>query len=160
MANEHALGEHLRKLLGWRDAHADFDAAVGGLDAELMGVRPKGLPHSPWELLEHLRITQADILEFCRSASYREKRWPQDYWPASPTPPDEGAWDRSVAEFRSDREALQSLASDREVDLFARIPWGDGQTYLREILLAADHTAYHVGQLVLVRRALGAWASE
>ncbi|HET7234672.1 MAG TPA: DinB family protein [Longimicrobium sp.] len=159
-ADGHALREHLGKLLGWRDAHADFDAAVEGLDAELRGVRPQGLPHSPWELLEHLRLTQADILEFCRSRDYGEKRWPQDYWPASPTPPGPGAWDRSADEFRADREALQSLATDPGVDLFAEIPWGDGQTYLRELLLVADHNAYHVGQLVLVRRALGAWHSE
>jgi len=156
-STDHALREHLRRLLGWRDAHADFDAAVGGLGAGLQGVRPPGLPHSPWELLEHLRITQADILEFCRDENYREKQWPRDYWPSAAAPPDAGAWDRSADEFRADREALQSLATDPDVDLFARIPWGDGQTYLRELLLVADHTAYHVGQLVLVRRALGAW---
>jgi len=155
-----ALGNHLRKLLGWRDAHANFDTAVEGLDPSLQGVRPRGLPHSPWELLEHLRISQADILEFCRSAKYQEKSWPEDYWPDSPTPPDPGAWDRAVGEYRADREALQSLASDDGVDLFAEIPWGEGQTYLRELLLVADHTAYHVGQLVLVRRALDAWDSE
>jgi hypothetical protein len=154
------LGNHLRKLLGWREAHANFDTAVEGLGAELQGVRPPGLPHSPWELVEHLRITQADILEFCRSAKYREKSWPEDYWPDSPAPPGPGAWDNAVAEYRADREALQSLASESEVDLFAEIPWGQGQTYLRELLLVADHTAYHVGQLVLVRRALGAWSPE
>jgi hypothetical protein len=158
--SERALRDHLSRLLGWRDAHADFDAAVEGLAAEKQGIRPGGLPHSPWELLEHLRITQADILEFCRSAKYQEKRWPEDYWPASPAPADAGAWDRSAAEYRADREALQSLAADTEIDLLATIPWGDGQTYLRELLLVADHTAYHVGQLVLVRRALGAWPTE
>lgn len=160
MANDHALREQLRRLLGWRDAHVDFDAAVEGLDPELRGVRPPGLPHSPWELLEHLRITQADILEFSRDRDYSDKRWPDDYWPAEAAPPDPGAWDRSADEFRADREALQSLASDESVDLFAEIPWGQGQTWLRELLLAADHTAYHVGQLVLVRRALGAWPAE
>jgi len=155
-----ALGNHLRKLLGWRDAHVNFDTAVEGLDAELRGVRPPGLPHSAWELVEHLRITQADILEFCRRKDYREKEWPGDYWPDSPAPPVAGAWDNAVHEYRADREALQSLASDARMDLFAEIPWGEGQTYLRELLLVADHTAYHVGQLVLVRRALGAWESE
>lgn len=158
--NDHALREQLRRLLGWRDAHVDFDAAVEGLDPALRGERPPGLPHSPWELLEHLRITQADILEFCRDRNYRDKRWPEDYWPASQSPPDTGAWDRSADEFRADREALQSLATDPDVDLFAEIPWGQGQTYLRELLLVADHNAYHVGQFVLVRRALGAWPSE
>jgi hypothetical protein len=160
MENDRALRDHLARLLGWRDAHADFDAAVEGLAPELRGVRPAGVPHSAWELLEHLRLTQADILEFCRSAEYREKEWPRDYWPDSPAPPDADAWERSADEYRADREALQLLAVDAGVDLFATIPWGDGQTYLRELLLVADHTAYHVGQLVLVRRALGAWKPE
>ena len=158
--NDRALRDHLARLLGWRDAHADFEAAVEGVPAGLRGVRPAGMPHSPWELLEHLRLTQADILEFCRNLSYREREWPREYWPDSPTPPDDSAWDRAADEFRADREALQSLALDPDVDLYARIPWGTGQTYLRELLLAADHTAYHVGQLVLVRRALGAWHAE
>ncbi|MFL5385599.1 MAG: DinB family protein [Longimicrobiaceae bacterium] len=152
-----ALREHLRKLLAWGDAHVDFDRAVAGLAPELRGVRPEGLPYSSWELLEHLRITQHDILEFSRNPEYAELSWPEDYWPDSPAPPDAGAWDRSVAAFRADREALQAMAADAQTDLFARIPHGQGQTYLREILLAADHAAYHVGQLVLVRRLLGAW---
>ncbi|MFL5538864.1 MAG: DinB family protein [Longimicrobiaceae bacterium] len=152
-----ALREHLRKLLAWGDAHAGFDRAVAGLAPELRGVRPDGLPYSPWELLEHLRITQEDILDFSRNPEYRELSWPEDYWPDSPAPPDDGAWDRSVAAYRADREALQAMATDLATDLFATIPHGQGQTYLREILLAADHAAYHVGQIVLVRRLLGAW---
>jgi hypothetical protein len=152
-----ALREHLRKLLAWGDAHAGFDRAVAGLAPELRGVRPDGLPYSPWELLEHLRITQEDILDFSRNPEYRELSWPEDYWPASPAPPDDGAWDRSIAACRAGREALQAMATDPATDLFATIPHGQGQTYLREILLAADHAAYHVGQLVLVRRLLGAW---
>ena len=152
-----ALREHLRKVLAWSDAHVDYDRAVAGLAPELRGVRPDGLPYSPWELLEHLRITQHDILDFSRNPHYTELSWPEDYWPASAEPPDPDAWDRSVSAFRADRDALQALAADAEVDLFARIPHGQGQTYLREILLAADHAAYHVGQLVLVRRLLGAW---
>lgn len=152
-----ALREHLRKLLAWGEAHVDFDRAVAGLAPELRGVRPDGLPYSPWELLEHLRITQEDILDFSRNPEYRELSWPEDYWPATPTPPDDAAWDRSVAAYRADREALQAIAADPATDLFAPIPHGQGQTYLREILLAADHAAYHVGQLVLVRRLLGAW---
>lgn len=155
--NDSALREHLSKLLSWGDAHADFDRAVGGLAPDQRGLRPDGMPYSPWELLEHLRITQHDILDFSRNPSYAEMRWPQDYWPSSPTPPDDGAWDASIAAFHADREALQALAKDAEIDLFARIPHGDGQTYLRELLLAADHTAYHVGELVAVRRMLGAW---
>ena len=152
-----ALREHLRKLLAWGEAHVDFDRAVAGLAPELRGVRPDGLPYSPWELLEHLRITQEDILDFSRNPEYKELSWPEDYWPDSPAPPDDGAWDRSIAAYRADREALQAMAADPATDLFARIPHGQGQTYLREILLAADHAAYHVGQLVLVRRLLGAW---
>jgi len=152
-----ALREQLAKFLAWREAHAGFDAAVEGLPPELRGRRPEGIPHSPWELLEHLRITQHDILDFSRNPDYEEMRWPQDYWPPSPAPPDDEAWDRSIAAYRADRETMQALARDPSVDLFARIPHGSGQTYLREVLLTADHAAYHVGQLVLVRRLLGAW---
>jgi hypothetical protein len=108
-------------------------------------------------LIEHLRLAQHDILDFCRNPEYRELHWPDDYWPPSAAPLKPTAWDESIAQFRRDRAALQSLASDLRIDLFARIPHGSGQTYLRELLLAADHSAYHVGQLVTVRRALGAW---
>ena len=156
-ANDAALRAHLRKLLAWGDAHVDYDRAVAGLAPELRGQRPGGLPYSPWELLEHLRITQHDILDFSRNPQYAELSWPEDYWPQSAAPPDAHAWDVSIAAFHADREALQALADDPAVDLFARIPHGQGQTYLRELLLVADHNAYHVGQLVLVRRLLGAW---
>jgi uncharacterized damage-inducible protein DinB len=156
-SNDEALREHLRKLLAWGDAHVDYDRAVADLAPALRGVRPSGLPYSAWELLEHLRITQHDILDFARNPHYTELSWPEDYWPSSAEPPDEHAWERSVAAFRADREALQSLASDPEIDLFAKIPHGQGQTYLRELLLVADHSAYHVGQLVVVRRLLDAW---
>jgi len=155
--NDAALREHLRKLLAWGEAHVDFDRTVAGLAPELRGTRADGLPYSPWELLEHLRITQHDILDFSRNPQYAELSWPDDYWPPTPAPPDAEAWDRSVAAYQADREALQALAADANVDLFARVPHGQGQTYLREILLAADHAAYHVGQIVLVRRLLGAW---
>jgi hypothetical protein len=155
--SDDALREHLRKLLAWGDAHVGFDRAVDGLAPELRGVRPDGLPYSPWELLEHLRITQHDILDFSRNPRYAELSWPEDYWPDSPAPPDADAWDRSIAAFRADRDALRALAADAGIDLFARIPHGQGQTYLREILLVADHNAYHLGQIVSVRQALGAW---
>jgi hypothetical protein len=151
------LRTHLLRLLDWEDAHAGFDSAVAGLDPSRRGVAPPGLPYSAWQLLEHLRLAQEDILEFCRDPAYRERKWPDDYWPASPEPPSEEAWDRSVADFRRDREELRRLGADPGLDLFARIPHGTGQTYLRELLLVADHNAYHVGQLVLVRRLLGAW---
>ena len=157
MEREEALRGQLRRMLEWEDAHVGFDTAVRDLPAALRGRRPAGLPYSPWELLEHLRITQRDILDFCVDPAYREKNWPDDYWPGSPAPPDGGAWDRSVDAFRADREAMQRLTEDREIDLFAPIPHGQGQTYLREILLVADHSAYHVGEMVAVRRLLGAW---
>ncbi len=152
-----ALRRHLRTLLDWRDAHAGFDAAVKGLPPRLRGVVPDGLTHSAWQLVEHMRLAQADILEFCVNPRYREQKWPDDHWPRDAAPRRRSDWTRSIAAFRRDRRAMQRLAANRKVDLFAAIPHGSGQTYLREILLAADHTAYHVGQLVLVRRALGAW---
>ena len=155
--SDEALRTHLRKLLDWRDAHAGFDAAVEGIPPEHRGRQPEGLPYSPWQLLEHLRRAQHDILDFCRNPEYAEMKWPDDYWPASPEPLAPGAWDESIAAFRADRESLQHLAD--EADLFATIPHGSGQTYLRELLLVADHNAYHVGQLVAVRRLLGIWSS-
>jgi hypothetical protein len=151
------IRDHLNKLLAWEDAHAGFEKSVEGIPAHLHGTRPEGLPHSPWELLEHLRITQHDILDFCRNPDYQELEWPEDYWPKSPAPPDAEAWNASVKRFLDDRRQLQALASDSAVELTARIPHGGGQTYLRELLLVADHSAYHLGQLVLVRRMLGVW---
>jgi hypothetical protein len=151
------MREHIAKLLDWKDAHAGFEAAVAELPASLQGKQPAGLPYSPWQLLEHLRIAQHDILDFCENPSYSEMSWPDDYWPRSPEPPSPSAWSQSVEQFKRDRAALQRLARDPSVDLEARIPHGTGQTYLRELLLAADHTAYHLGELIVVRRLLGAW---
>jgi uncharacterized damage-inducible protein DinB len=130
---------------------------VDGVPVELRGTRPEGLPHSLWQLVEHLRITQYDILDFCRNADYEELKWPDDYWPPDPAPPTASAWDESIDRYRRDRKALQDLAADPSVDLDARIPHGSGQTCLRELVLVADHSAYHVGQIVLVRRLLGLW---
>jgi hypothetical protein len=140
-----ALREHLRKILDWEDAHVGFDAAVKGIPPAQHGVAPPGFAHSPWQLLEHVRRCQWDILDFCRNPAYAEPASMEEYWPPTPAP------------YRRDREELKRLAEDRSVDLFARIPHGSGQTVLRELLLVADHNAYHVGQLVAVRRALGAW---
>jgi DinB family protein len=151
------LREQVASLLDWGEAHVGFDRAVAGIAPRFRSVVPAGLPYSAWQLLEHLRIAQADILEFCRSARYKEKKWPDDYWPASPRPASAAAWTRSITAFRRDRRALQRLARNTKIDLFATIPHGSGQTYLRELLLIADHTAYHVGQIVIVRRALGIW---
>ena len=136
-----------------------FDDAVKGMPVKQRGVVPEGFAHSAWQILEHIRIAQHDILEFCRNPAYKEMKWPDDYWPASPVPKSAAAWNRAVADFRRDRIAMQRLARDSRINLFAKIPHGSGQTYLRELLLVADHTAYHVAQLVDVRRALGSWQS-
>lgn len=157
MARDEPLRKHLTKLLDWEDAHVGFEAVVEGVDPALRGVAPQGVPHSLWQLLEHLRLTQHDILDFCRNSAYAERAWPEEYWPPSAGPPTAAAWDESVTAFRRDREELKRLAAESDLDLFARIPHGSGQTYLRELLLVADHNAYHIGQLVLVRRCLGIW---
>jgi hypothetical protein len=155
-AGDRALREQLVRCLDWQEAHATFDAAVEGIPAALRGTAPPGLPHSAWQLVEHLRIAQHDILDFSINPAYEEKRWPDDYWPA-PAPPTSTAWDDSIVAYRRDREAFKELVQNPATDLFATIPHGSGQTYLREVLLAIDHAAYHVGQLVLVRRLLGIW---
>lgn len=151
------LSAFISQALGWHDAHVDFDGAVNGLPANLRGQRPPGMPHSPWQIVEHIRIAQHDILDFCRNPHYEEMKWPDDYWPADPAPPSASAWDASIAGFHRDLEALQALAADPAIDLFANIPHGSGQTYLRELILVIDHNAYHVGELVTIRRLLGAW---
>ena len=155
--NERALREHLVKVLTEAQAHATFDQAVKGLPVELRGKVPKGSEYSAWQLLEHLRIAQSDILEFSRDARHVSPKWPEGYWPKEKAPIDEKAWDKSVRAFKRDLKAIVELIQDEKTDLFAKIPHGDGQTALREALLVADHNAYHVGQLVLVRRLLGAW---
>jgi hypothetical protein len=160
MSSEAEVREHLVKLLSWGDAHVDFDAAVADLAPELLGRVPAGLPYSVWQLVEHIRLAQEDILDFCVNPDYREKAWPDDYWPKRPEPPSSTAWDTTLAAIRKDRAAFQKLARDSKIELTARIPHGQGQTYFREIVLAADHTAYHVGQIVLVRRLLGAWGGN
>jgi len=148
------LREHLVELLDGGHAHIRFDDAVKDFPRELRGVRPDECPHSALELLEHLRIAQWDILEFSRDANHVSPDFPSGYWPASVPPPDDAAWATSVAAFRRDLHELGDLARDASVDLYAKIPHGDGQTIFREILLAADHNAYHLGQFMLVRRML------
>jgi hypothetical protein len=153
-----AFRGHLARLLDWEDAHAGFDKAVAGLAPDKRGARAPGFEHSPWQLLEHLRIAQADILDFCVNPAYvHDRAWPDDYWPKNPEPPDGEAWDASIGAYRADRDAMKRLAQTQP-DLLALVPTGSGnQTYLRAIFLVADHAAYHVGQLVAVRRAVGAW---
>lgn len=157
MDTSKSLRAQLVRALAWSDAHVRFDDAVAGLPAPLRGRIPPGLPYSAWQLVEHLRLAQADILEFCVSRRYREKQWPKDYWPRAAAPASARAWNASIARFKRDRRALERVVLDPRRDLFAPLPAGTGQTILREILLTADHTAYHVGQLIALRRLLDCW---
>jgi uncharacterized damage-inducible protein DinB len=157
MGNEKALRQQLVKLLKGGEAHANFEKAIKDFPAELREKTPAGAEHSAWELLEHLRIAQRDILEFSRNPAYHAPKWPDEYWPGSQAPPDEHAWNKSVKGFEDDLKAMCALVTDEGTDLFVKIPHGDGQTILREAMLVADHNAYHLGQMVLLRRLLGAW---
>jgi len=150
-----SLRKHLQDLLRMKGAHLTFDDAIADFPAHLRGVKPPGSPHTAWQLLEHMRIAQEDILDFSRNPKYQEKKFPDDYWPAE-TPPSDKAWDKSVGQFQSDLKEMLALISDTKNDLLAAIPHGQGQTLLREALLTADHNAYHLGQLVILRKMLEA----
>jgi uncharacterized damage-inducible protein DinB len=156
--NDDTLRQHLSRALGWEEAHAEFEAAVAKLPAKLRGKRARGFEHSPWELVEHIRLAQRDLLEFCTSSKYVAGEWPADYWPKSPAPPSASSWKSSVDAVAKDRKALQDFVA-RAPDLTAEIPHAGGKTYLRSILLVLDHNAYHVGQLVMARKLLGSWPS-
>jgi hypothetical protein len=156
MTNSDPLRKQLLDLLRMEGAHVPFDSAVAGFPAALRGRKPNGAPHTAWQLLEHMRIAQADILDFSRNPKYKEKRWPDDYWPATEAPPDAAAWDRSIELFQKDLEEMKNLVADPKQDLTARIPHGEGQTLLREALVVADHNSYHLGQLVFLRKMLEA----
>jgi len=151
------MREHLLYLLKGGGAHVHFDAAVKGLPAELHGQRPQGAAHSPWEIVEHMRIAQRDILEFSRNGKHVSPNWPEGYWPNTAGPPDAKAWSGSLRAFRADLESMCALVSDESLDLLAPIPHGQGQTVLREALLVADHNSYHLGEFITVRRLLEAW---
>jgi hypothetical protein len=153
----HSLREHLLELLTGGHAHAKFEDAVDDLAERLRGAKPANFPHSPWMILEHLRIAQRDILEFSRNEKHQSPKWPEGYWPNTEAPPTDAAWKNSVDQFAADLNAMKDLVRNSKTDLFAKIPWGDGQTILREALMLADHNSYHVAQLVDVRRLLGAW---
>jgi hypothetical protein len=152
-----SLRRHLIELLKGGSAHARFEEVVAGIPAKLRGQKPAGLPHSPWMLLEHMRLAQWDILEFSRNRRHVSPDWPKDYWPRCEAPPDAAAWSTSIKKFRRDLKTMENLVTNRKIDLYARIPWGEGQTILREALLVADHNAYHLAQLVDIRRLLGTW---
>lgn len=157
MKQSDALREHVLDLLRGRNAHVDFETAVADLPSNLRGLKPKGAPHTAWQLVEHMRIAQWDILEFSRDPKHVSPSWPAGYWPKTEAPPSPAAWNNSLRKFRADWKAMAKLVADKKKNLFARIPHGTGQTLLREALLVADHNAYHAGQLVLLRRLLGAW---
>ena len=146
--------KHVLNLLEMKGAHIDFDAAVKGFPASLRGAKPSGAPHTPWQLLEHMRIAQWDILEFSRDAKHISPEWPEGYWPDSDAPADDHAWSESIRNFRHDLDEMKKLVSDEKNDLYARIPHGEGQTLLREALVLADHNSYHLGQLVFLRKML------
>ena len=156
-SQDKALREHLVYLLKGGGAHAAFDDIIEKVPAKQRGAKASGLPHTPWMLLEHLRIAQWDILEFSRNPKHGSPEWPAGYWPEESAPPSPSCWDDSVKSFHADLKAMQKLIADPKTDLYARIPWGTGQTILREALLVADHNAYHVGELILLRRLLGTW---
>jgi uncharacterized damage-inducible protein DinB len=159
MAKSDPLRDQLVRVLDWGEAHVDLDGAIKGLPADKRGVTPPGFPHSAWQLLDHLRIAQEDIHDFCVNPNYHEMKWPDDYWPAR-EPPTPTAWDESVAAYWRDNERMKEMVRSQP-DLFARIPHGTSphQTYMRAVFLVADHAAYHIGQIVLVRRQLGLWPS-
>ena len=156
MGLDRALRDHLRELLTTSHAHIDLDDAIAGLPDELRGVRPSGVAHTPWQLVEHLRIVLWDILQFSKDPNHVSPTFPEGYWPEVDAPPDPEAWNRSLQAFRADMQAMIALVQDTAIDLIAPIPHGDGQTILREALLVADHNAYHIGQLMIVRKLLGA----
>ena len=149
--------EIVASSLDWEQAHAGLDAALAKLPPEQRGRRPDNLPHSVWELLEHIRRTQHDLLEFCVNPKYEEITWPDDYWPKSPAPNDDAEWNACVETIHADGKALAKFTTESDVDLTRKIPHGTGQTYLRTVLVAIDHTSHHLGQIIVTRRLLGSW---
>jgi hypothetical protein len=160
MDPDKALRKHVVDLLQGGNAHVKFDDVINNFPPELRGQKPANLPHSAWMLLEHMRIAQWDILEFSRDRKHKSPAWPKGYWPVTDDPPSEAQWNTSIQQFRSDLKEMEDLVKNPKTDLFAKIPWGDGQTILREALLVADHNAYHLAQIVDLRRLLGAWGEK
>jgi hypothetical protein len=160
MNSDDILREQLMYLLGGGGAHVAVGKVINDFPEELRGRKTDGAPHTAWQLLEHMRIAQWDILEFCRDGNHQSPKWPEGYWPKTDTPANAAAWTDSVKSFTKDLDAMRRLVENRSTDLYAKIPHGDGQTILREAFLVADHNAYHLGQLVLIRRMLGAWTES
>jgi DinB superfamily len=159
MTTDKSLRKHLAAQLDGGHAYAPFDKIIANFSPKLRGEIPNGLPHSAWMLLEHLRLAQRDILDFSRDPKYVAPKWPDDYWPKASSPPSPAAWNKSVKAFQDDSAAMKKLISNPKTDLFAKIPWGDGQTILREALLIADHNAHHLGQMIDIRKLLGIWGT-
>lgn len=159
MADNKELQKQLLALLKGGNAHAGLDEVVQGFPADKRGVKPAGLPYSGWQLLEHIRLAQHDILHFSKNydGKYRSPKWPDGYWPKPAEPPNEKAWDRTIEQIEADRKEFEELLNDPKNDLAKPFPWGDGQNLLREALLIADHNAYHLGEIVALRRILGIW---
>ena len=155
--NDLSLREQVLYLLAGGGAHVSFDDAIAGLPGDKRGEKPAGMNHSVWELVEHIRIAQWDILEFSRDRKHKSPAWPEGYWPAKGKAPNTAQWNASVKKIRADLKGMQALVKNPKTDLFAKIPWGDGQTILREALLIADHNAYHLAQIVDARRLLRVW---
>jgi uncharacterized damage-inducible protein DinB len=149
--------EIVASSLDWEQAHASLDAALANLPDELRGKRPDGLPHSVWELLEHIRLVQRDLLEFCTSDNYKDPKWPDDYWPSSASPKNDAAWKACIGAIHADCAELAKFTVETDKDLTANIPHGTGQTYLRTVLVSIDHTSHHLGQIIITRRLLGSW---
>jgi hypothetical protein len=154
---DQALRQHLVYLLSDGGAHAKFEDVIKNFPANLRGKKAENFPHTAWMLLEHMRIAQWDILEFSRNRKHVSPQWPEGHWPKTEAPPSAAAWTESIQSFRKDLKAMEDLVSNPKTDLYAQIPWGDGQTVLREAMLVADHNAYHLGQLVTLSRLLGSW---
>jgi hypothetical protein len=151
-----SLRKHLATLLNMKGAHVNFVETVSDFPAEMRGVKLPGAPHTAWQLLEHMRMAQEDILDFSRNPKYKDKKFPDDYWPSTEVPPGADSWERSIERFQSDLKEMQELIADTKHDLLVKLPHGTGQTLLREALLVADHNAYHLGQLVFLRKMLEA----
>ncbi len=157
MSPDDLLREHLKELLTWRSAHAEFERVVKNVPPELRGICPAGMPYSLWQLLEHIRLAQGDILDFCTNSKYTSPQWPDEFWPSDPTPATREDWQQSIDAFRRDRQSLVDVVMDQSLDMLGAVPHGEGQTYFREVVLVADHSSYHIGQMVAVRRSLGIW---
>jgi hypothetical protein len=158
MTKEHesALRDQLIMVLRGDQSHVDFKSATKDFPPDSIGLKPHGAPHSAWQLLEHLRIAQHDILEFSRNPKHKSPKWPEGYWPKSDTPPEKSSWDASIHAFKQDAKSLEDMVRDNKLDLFAAIEGGDGQTLLREVLVVAAHNSYHLGQLMFLKKTLSA----